>query len=267
MNKNYKLILFSSIAAIFILVILFSSYIVPFDPYEQNLQNVLAFPSKEHILGTDKFGRDIFSRILIGGQTTLFSAFFVIAISVLVGTLVGIIAGYIGGSIDNLLMRISDIFLAFPDIVLAIAVASILGGGIMNSIIALALISWPKFARLARAEVLVIKNMPFIDVAKMSNTKNIKILFKHILPNIYSTILTVAIIDIGAVIMSIAGLSFIGLGAAAPEAEWGAMMSGAVVFIQTSPWVILSPILAIFITVSIFNMLGEAINEYKENRQ
>ncbi len=262
MHKKSKLILYAAITFTLIFIILISDFIVPYDPYEQNLQMSLSPPSDEHILGTDKLGRDIFSRLLVGGRVTIFSAVAVIFITTTFGTLVGIIAGYFGGVIDNILMRISDVFLSFPGIVLAIAVAGILGGGIANSVIAISLITWPKFARLARAETFRVKSMPYIDVAKMNNINAFKIILKHILPNVRSLILTTAVVDIAAVMMEIAALSFIGLGAAPPTAEWGAMMNDGISLIQTSPWVILAPAIAIFITVTVFNLLGESVREY-----
>ncbi len=261
MLKSRKFIVFSLLCILLLLILAFAEFITPHDPYKQDLQNVLSPPSAEHLLGTDNLGRDIFSRILVGGGVTVFSSLSVIAVSVILGTVVGMVSGYFGGIIDTVFMRLGDMLLAFPGIVLALAVATVLGGGINNAVIALLVISWPKFSRLARAEVLKIKEMPYVNVARLNNIGNIKILVRHILPNIYKILFTTAAVDIGAVIMEIAGLSFIGLGVAFPLAEWGSMLSGSISYMATAPWIMLAPSFAIFITVVIFNMLAEAIKE------
>ena len=159
-------------------------------------------------------------------------------------------------------MRISDIFLAFPGMVFAIAVAGVLGGGIVNAVISLALISWPKFSRLARGQVLAIKNNSYIHAAKLNGCSHVKIIFKHIFPNILGIIIVTATLDIGVMMMELAGLSFLGLGAMPPTAEWGSMMSNGRSMIQSAPWVIFAPGLAIFITVIIFNLLGDTLRDF-----
>ena len=266
-NSKLKLIIFSSLAIMLIITAIISESIVPYDPYAQNLSVALRAPSPEHIWGTDRYGRDLFSRVIVGSKSTIFSSLLLVAIISIVGTMVGVICGYIGGIIDSFLMRISDMFLAFPGMVFAIAVASVLGGGILNAVIALAAISWPKFARIARSQVLAVKNMPFIDAARMSGSNDLKIIFRHIMPNILGSILVTATLDIGTMIMELAGLSFLGLGAMPPIAEWGSMMSNGRSMIQTSPWVILAPGFAIFISVVIFNLLGDTIRDYMDPKQ
>lgn len=238
-----------------------ASKLVPYDPYAQDLSKALQAPSNLHWLGTDRYGRDVLSRVMMGAQSTIFVSLLLIAIISGLGTLIGMICGYIGGKIDTCIMRVSDIFLAFPGMVFAIAVAGVLGGGIINAVVALACISWPKYARLTRGQVLVIKSMPYIAAAKMSGSGTIKIMFKHIIPNIAGTILITATLDIGTMIMELAGLSFLGLGAMPPTAEWGAMMSDGRSMLQTSPWVILAPGCAIFISVMLFNLLGDTARD------
>lgn len=157
MNTNFKFYLLTCAICILLFITILAPYIVPFDPYEQNLANTLQAPNTIHLLGTDKYGRDIFSRILIGAQTTIFSSLFLVIISSVFGSLIGVICGYFVKNLDNLLMRITDIFLAFPGIIFAIALVGILGGSIFNAILALSLISWPKFALLARSQTLVLK--------------------------------------------------------------------------------------------------------------
>lgn len=269
-HKHYtkeKLIIFSLLTLCLLVVAVFSDEFIPYDPYLQNLNIALQPPSAEHIFGTDRFGRDLFSRVIVGSKTTIFSAILLVLLVSVIGTMVGIICGYIGGKTDSFIMRVSDIFLAFPGMVFAIAVAGVLGGGIMNAVIALAAISWPKYARLARGQVLAVKEMPYIDAARMSGSSTLKIVLKHILPNISGNILVTATLDIGTMMMELAGLSFLGLGAMPPVAEWGSMMSNGRSMIQTSPWVILAPGWAIFISVMLFNLLGDTVRDMLDPRQ
>ena len=257
-----KLYILLFIVSILFIVALFGEYIVPNDPYAQDLSNALSPPSKEFIFGTDRYGRCLFSRVVVGAKTTMFSSLGLVIIIATFGTIVGSICGYIGGKVDEVVMRISDIFLAFPGMVFAIAVSGVLGGGIVNAVISLALISWPKFSRLARGHVLTIKNSAYIQAAKLSGCSHMKIIFKHILPNILGPIIVTATLDIGVMMMELAGLSFLGLGAMPPTAEWGSMMSNGRSMIQSSPWVIFAPGFAIFITVIIFNLLGDTVRDY-----
>ena len=257
-----KLYILLFIVIILFIVALFGEFIVPNDPYAQDLSNALSPPSKEFIFGTDRYGRCLFSRVVVGAKTTMFSSLGLVIIIATFGTIVGSICGYIGGKVDEVVMRISDIFLAFPGMVFAIAVSGVLGGGIVNAVISLALISWPKFSCLARGHVLTIKNSAYIQAAKLSGCSHMKIIFKHIFPNILGPIIVTATLDIGVMMMELAGLSFLGLGAMPPTAEWGSMMSNGRSMIQSSPWVIFAPGFAIFITVIIFNLLGDTVRDY-----
>ncbi len=250
-----------------ILIALFAPYLTPYDPYEQDLGNALLPPGKEHLLGTDRYGRDMLSRVMVGAQSTIFSALLLVVVITVTGSMIGIICGYHGGKLDVFLMRLSDVFLAFPGMVFAIAVASVMSGGIFNAVVALACISWPKYARITRSQVMAIKNMPYIEAAKLSGSGTLKIIRKHILPNIAGAIVVTAVLDIGTMIMEIAGLSFLGLGATPPTAEWGSMMSNGRSMLQTSPWVILAPGTAIFLTVMIFNLAGDTMRDILDPRQ
>ena len=247
--------------AFLLIIILFADYLSPFDPYQQNLAIALQSPNNLHLLGTDRYGRDIVSRILVGGQSTIFSALFIVFCSSIFGSFLGMICGYFGKTIDNLLMRFTDTFLAFPGIVFAIAFVGILGSGISNTIIALILISWPKFALLARSQTLQIKTLPFIKASIISGSSSMKIILTHILPNIFPTLIVTTMLSISTIIMEIAGLSFLGLGAMPPSAEWGAMMNNGRNYLQTAPHVIFAPGIAIFITVILFNLLADTLNE------
>lgn len=262
-----KLIVLSVLVLLLLLVSAFASYLVPYDPYAQDLNNALQAPNAAHILGTDRYGRDMLSRVIMGSRTTIYSSLLLVVIITVTGTAVGIFSGYHGGKADAFVMRISDIFLAFPGMVFAIAVAGVTGGGIMNAVAALACISWPKFARIARSQVMTIKGAPYIAAAKLSGCGSFQIVFRHILPNIAGPIIVTAVLDIGTMMMEIAGLSFLGLGAKPPIAEWGSMMSNGRSMLQTSPWVILAPGFAIFITVMLFNLLGDTVRDVLDPRQ
>ena len=260
-------VIFTVLVGIMLLAVIFAEHIVPYDPYAQDLKNALQPPGGAHIFGTDRYGRDMLSRVIMGGQTTIFSSLFLVLIVMTVGTIIGIICGYKGGKLDTFLMRISDIFLAFPGMVFAIAVAGVTGGGVINAVVALACISWPKFARIARSQVMTVKETPFISAARLSGSGTWKIIRKHMLPNIAGPILITGVLDIGTMIMEIAGLSFLGLGAVPPVAEWGSMMSNGRSMLQTSPWVILAPGFAIFVTVMLFNLLGDSIRDIMDPRR
>lgn len=250
-----------------VFVAVFGQWLTPHDPYEQELKQTLAAPSSEHLLGCDRFGRDLLSRVITGTQTTIFSAFVLVAGICVLGTLVGVIAGYAGGWLDTVLMRLSDIFLAFPEMVFAISVAGIIRGGIWAAVIAVGLIAWPRYARIARSQVLAIKNNAYISAAKLSGCRWYQMGYRHILPNILGPIVVTAALDIGAMIMNLAGLSFLGLGAKPPIAEWGSMMSESRSSLQTAPWTILAPGFAVFITVLIFNLLGDTIRDILDPKQ
>ena len=259
-----KLIVFAGLAAALLLITIFAKYICPYDPYAQDLTQAMQPPSAAHLMGTDTYGRDMLSRVLIGAQTSISSTFALVAIITVFGTVVGIFCGYYGGIVDSVMMRISDVCLAFPGLVFAMAVAAILDGGVRNAVIALALISWPKYSRIARGQTLSVKNLPYMQASQMAGDSVLQMIFRHVLPNIAGPILVTSMLDIGTMMMEIAGLSFLGLGAQPPVAEWGSMMSSGRSMLQTYPWIVLSPGLAIFVSVVIFNLLGDTIRDYMD---
>ena len=261
-----KLFLFAALAATLLLITIFAKYICPYDPYAQDLSQAMQPPSATHLMGTDTYGRDMLSRVLIGAQTSISSTFALVAIITVFGTIVGIFCGYYGGVVDSVMMRISDICLAFPGLVFAMAVAAILNGGVQNAVIALALISWPKYSRIARSQTLSIKELPYIQASRLAGDTAIQMIFRHVLPNIIGPVLVTSMLDIGTMMMEIAGLSFLGLGAQPPVAEWGSMMSSGRSMLQTYPWIVLSPGAAIFVSVVIFNLLGDTIRDYMDPR-
>lgn len=266
-HTKYKMIVFGALVALVILTAVFAPQLVPYDPYEQDLGRALLPPCGEHLLGTDRYGRDMLSRVIMGSRATIFSALLLVAVITAAGTAVGIVCGCHGGKLDAVLMRISDIFLAFPGMVFAMAAASVMRGGILNAVAALACISWPKYARIARSQVLTVKNMPYMAAARLSGSGTLKLIGKHIVPNIAGPVVVTAVLDIGTMIMEIAALSYLGLGAVPPTAEWGSMMSNGRSMLQTSPWVILAPGAAIFLTVMVFNLAGDTVRDLLDPRQ
>ena len=260
-SARLRLLVLAVLTALLLLVVLFARQLCPLDPYAQDYTAVLQPPSAAHPLGTDRFGRDLLARVLTGGQLSIFSALGLVAIITLVGTAVGVVCGYAGGWADTLLMRLADICLAFPGLVFALALAAVLGGGMVNAVFALVVISWPKYARLARNRTLTLRNSTFVAAARLAGGTPWQIIRRHILPNLLGTVLVTAALDIGTTMMELAGLSFLGLGAKIPAAEWGSMMSDGRSMLQTSPWVVLAPGCAIFVTVALFNLLGDALRD------
>ena len=261
MKIDRALIPYLTLAGAIILIAIFAPFLTPFDPYEQNLSRALAPPDEINLLGTDRYGRDVLSRVIVGSQTTLCASLLLLLTITLLGSIIGSIGGLVGGRLDTFLMRTSDVFLAFPQMVFAIAAAGALGGGLFNAALALALIGWTKYARLSRGLVLTLRSMPYIQSARMSGTSSASILIDHLLPNVAGPILVTAALDLGTIIMELAGLSFLGLGAMPPTAEWGAMMNNGRSMLQTAPWTILSPGAAIFLTVATFNLLGDKLRD------
>ena len=261
-STTLRLVVLVALAAAVVLVAVFASLIVPCDPYAQDLSMALRAPGPGHLLGTDRYGRDLLSRIIMGGQSSIFSTFALVTLVSVIGTSVGVACGWRGGVLDTVLMRASDVFLAFPGLVFALAVAGVLGGGMQNAVIALAAISWPKYARIARGLTLAQKDATYLAAARLSACTDAQLIFRHILHNIVGPILVTAMLDIGTMMMELAGLSFLGLGAQPPLAEWGSMMSGNRNLLQTAPWTILGPGVAIFVTVMIFNLLGDTIRDW-----
>ena len=255
------------LAVILCILSIVAPYIIPNDPYKVDLLKALQPPSEEFPFGTDQLGRCLFSRVLCGGASTIFSSLLLVTIIFIVGTTIGVVCGYYGGIADTIAMRIVDILLAFPGMVLAIAVAGLLGAGLKNAIIALSCISWTKYARLSRSQVLSIRQNTFIEAAKMGGNNSFQIIFCHILPNVAGTLVVTATLDIGVMIMELAGLSFLGLGALPPAPEWGSMMNQGRSMLQHAPWLTLFPGGAILITVMIFNLLGDSVRDMLDPKQ
>ena len=261
--KKYKQFsVFLALALLIILAAVFAPIVSGgVDPLKGSLADAMLPPCKEHIFGTDKMGRDIYARVIYGARASLTSTFGVVALIFLVGSTLGIIAGYFGGWIDAVIMRIADMMLAFPGLVLALAVAGIMGASIKNAIIAIVLVSWTKYARLARSLVLKIRNRDYVSAAIVTGSKTPYMLIRYMLPNALPTLVITAATDIGAMMLELAALSFLGFGAKPPTPEWGYMLNEGRACMQTAPWLMIFPGLAIFVVVVVFNMLGDSLRD------
>ena len=248
------------------IVAVFANLIAPYDPIVQDIEHRLAAPSPQHLFGTDQLGRDEASRVIYGAQISLPVGLVVIIFAVIVGLLVGASAGYVGGIYDLLIMRVADITLAFPPIVLAMAIAAVLGPSLNNALIAMIIVWWPIYARLIRSEVLAIKEKDYIQAIRVLGANPFKILAFHVLPNAVDTVIVRASIDFGNAVMFCAALSFIGLGAQPPQPEWGAMVTTGKDYLRDAWWLVTFPGLAIFLTVMGFNLLGDGIRDYLDPR-
>lgn len=260
-TKNRLAILGLLIITGLIFLATFAPQIAPFDPIATNLTNRLQPLSAEHFFGTDEVGRDIFSRIVWGSRLTLYIIGLVAIIAAPVGILIGTISGYFGGFIDTVLMRITDIFLAFPKLILALAFVAALGPGIENAIIAISITSWPPYARIARAETITIRNSDFIKAIRLQGAGPIRIITGHIMPLCISSLIVRVTLDMAGIILTAAGLGFLGLGAQPPSPEWGAMTSSGRAYILDHWWLITMPGTAIFVVSLAFNLLGDGLRE------
>ena len=271
-KKNFFLLyktftIFGILAILLILMAVFAPAVTHgVDPAKGSLKDAIIAPSREHIFGTDKMGRDIFTRVVYGARVSLVAAFAVVGLSTLIGAVLGIISGYFRGIVDAVIMRIADMMVSFPGLVLAMAVAGILGASIRNAIIAISAVTWPKYARLARSLVLKIRDRDYVSAAVVTGSKTGYILLKYMLPNALPTLIITAATDIGGLMLELAGLSFLGFGAVSPTPEWGLMLSEGRAYMQTAPWLMVFPGLAIFVTVVIFNMLGDSLRDILDPR-
>jgi peptide/nickel transport system permease protein/nickel transport system permease protein len=240
---------------------LLAPYIAPYDPLKTDMTSSLKGPNAIFSLGTDQLGRDLLSRLLYGTLNSLKMTFSLVIIVFVIGTALGTLAGYFSGIVDTIVMRFCDIFLAFPGIIFAIAVAGILGPSSINTVIALAVVNWPKYARLSRGLAMSIRKKDYIKAAKMGGASEYQIILRYVLPNIIPSLIVMATMDIGTMLLEISSLSFLGLGAQPPTPEWGYMINEGRMYIQTAPWLMIYPGIAMFITVTIFNLLGENIRD------
>lgn len=259
--KNKAAVVGGVVILFIILVGILGPFLVKTDPNAQNILNKLQPPSKEHWFGTDNFGRDIFSRIVNGTKLTLTVGFLSVFIGGTIGVILGIVAGYYGGAIDTITMRLMDILLAFPGILLALAIVSVLGGSLVNVIIAVGIFSVPAFARIVRGSTLQVKKLEYIDAVRALGASDIRIIFKHILPNILSPIIVQATMRIATAILTASGLAFLGLGAQPPTPEWGAMLSDGRTYMHNAGHMVLIPGMMIVVVVLAFNIFGDGLRD------
>lgn len=260
-RKNKIAVIGTIIVAFFVFLAVFGPWIAPQGVNEQNFKLKLLSPSASHWFGTDDFGRDIFSRVILGARLSLAVGFFSVIISIIVGSILGIIAGYYGRWVDTIISRIFDIILAFPSILLAIAIVTVLGPSLRNALIAIAIVNVPNFGRLIRSKVLSIKEEEYITAAKAIGMKDSRILFTHVLPNSMTPIIVQGTLAIATAIIEAAALGFLGLGARAPDPEWGKMLSDARIYLVNAPWTMIFPGLAIMLTVLGFNLMGDGLRD------
>ncbi|GGE29032.1 diguanylate cyclase [Pullulanibacillus camelliae] len=244
-----------------ILVALFASFLAPHDPTQGDLFSRYKSPSGAHWLGTDELGRDILSRLIYGSRISIQVGLIAVGIALVIGTFLGAISGFFGKWLDMLVMRVIDILMAFPSILLAIAIVAVMGKGLTNTMIAVGIVGIPQFARIVRSSVLSVKESEYIEAARAGGARQFRVLFRHVLPNCMAPIIVQTTLSIGTAILDAAGLSFLGLGVQPPKPEWGAMLDAGRAALQTAPWVVIFPGLAILITVLGFNLLGDGLRD------
>jgi ABC-type dipeptide/oligopeptide/nickel transport system permease subunit len=259
--KRKVSILGSIIILAFFFTAIFGPLIAPYDPLKQNLANSFQGISVEHLLGTDNLGRDTLSRLIYGARISLGISVVSVGLSLLVGLFLGVTAGYFGGKIETVIMRFVDILLAFPGILLAIAIVAILGNGLINTMIAVAIFSVPDFARIIRASVISLKEMEFVEACRAAGASDLKIIIKHIVPNSLSPLIVQATLMLGTAILTASGLSFIGLGVQPPNPEWGAMLSQARELLRSAPLAAIAPGTAITLVVLSFSLVGDGLRD------
>lgn len=261
LRKNKSAVIGGGIVIFFILLAIFGPMLTPIDPNATDITNKNQPPSADHWFGTDNYGRDMFTRIIHGAKLTLIVGFLSVMIGGVVGVIFGIVAGYYGGWVDTIIMRIMDVLLAFPGILLALAIVSVLGGSLTNMIIAIGIFSVPAFARIVRGSALSVRKLEYIDAMKALGASDLRIIFKHILPNVTSPIIVQATLRIATAVLTASGLSFLGLGAQPPAPEWGAMLSAGRTFMHDSPHMVLIPGIMIVIVVLAFNIFGDGLRD------
>lgn len=266
-NAYIRLYVFGTLAFLLLLTAACGRWLAPWDPLLTDYSMSLKPPDAMHLCGTDKLGRDIWSRILCGASGSFFLTFFMVFLTSATGTLIGMWSGFCGGRTDTLVMRSADILLAFPDSVFAIAVAGMLGAGLFHTVFALSLVWWTKYARMTRNMTMEVKKKDFIAAARFGGAGSWRIVWKYIVPNILPQIVVMAALDIGGMMMALAGLSFLGLASQPPAPEWGYMLYESRQYMQTAPWMMIYPGLALLVTVIVFNLLGDSLRDLLDPRR
>jgi peptide/nickel transport system permease protein len=265
--RNQMLMVGGVMVGLLILMAILAPVIAPYDPYKTGKAPSMAPPSAEHIMGTDKLGRDLFSRIIYGSRTTLLVAVPSIAVGLVFGLILGLFSGYLGGLADQIIMRCLDVFMAFPGLLLAIAIVSILGPSIRNLVITIGLLYTPRLARVVRAPVLSVKEQEFIEAARVSGARDRRIIRRHVLPNVTSPVIVLVTLSVAQAILTESALSYLGLGAPPPQPSWGEMLSTSRWFLTSTPWYAIFPGLAIVYAASGFIILGNGLRDWIDPRR
>ena len=256
-----------AIIAVLVFVALFAPWIATHDPLRQDLASALLPPSSTHWFGTDEFGRDVFSRLVHGTRITLFIVTLVTVVVGPLGMAIGVVSGYFGGRVDTVCMRVADVFLSFPSLVLALAFVAALGPGLDHAVLAIALTAWPAIARLARAEAMTLRNADFIVAAQLQGASHVRVLWRHLAPLCLPSVLVRLTMNMASVVLTAAGLGFLGLGAQPPLPEWGSMISEGRRYMLDSWWTVAVPGAAILAVSMAFNLLGDGLNDALDPRQ
>ncbi len=261
MRRNKTTLIGIVLTLLIILVALLAPWLTPFDPFQQNIANGDLPPGSVHILGTDSYGRDVLSRIILGTRVSLVISLSAVGIAITVGSLIGVVAGYTGGVIDAISIRLIDMLMTFPTIILGLMVLAVLGSGLFNLTVAIAIAITPRFARIARGSAISIRERDYVQAARALGMSDFRVIFAHVLPNLINEVLVVGTLWAGAAILQEANLSFIGLGVKPPTPSWGGMIRDGVNQLLSQPWLSIAPGVAIFIVVLAFNMIGDGLRD------
>lgn len=256
-----------AIVALFLLMVVAAPWIAPYDPFDQDLSSALSPPAADHWLGADQYGRDVLSRILYGSRSALIVIIVADGLALVAGGALGLTAGFVGGAVDAVVMRLVDVLLAFPYLLLALIIVAALGPSLTNSIIAIGIINMPQHARLMRGQVLAVQNAEYIWAARSVGAARLRVMLRHVLPNSFSPVLVMATLQAGSVVVETAGLSFLGLGAQPPSPDWGALLADGHSYFITAWWIATFPGLAIFLVVVGFNLVGDALRDQLDPRR
>ena len=257
----------AAIVVVFLLLTVLAPLLAPYDPFDQDFENSLQAPSAEHFFGTDQYGRDVLSRVMYGSRTALLAIFVADGLALVLGCGFGLIAGYVGTWVDSAIMRVVDVLLAFPYLLLALCIVAALGPSLVNSMIAIGIVYTPQYARLIRGQVLSVKTTEFVLAAQAIGANRPRVMLRHILPNSFTPILVMATLQAGTVVVETAGLSFLGMGAQPPSPDWGAVLAEGQSYFLSAWWIETFPGLAIFAVVLGFNLLGDALRDHFDPRR
>jgi peptide/nickel transport system permease protein len=257
----------AAIVCLFLFLTVFAGLVAPYDPFEQDLSAALTAPAADHWLGTDQYGRDVLSRIIFGSRTALLAILVADGIALAIGAALGLLAGFLGGRTDAVVMRLVDVLLAFPYLLLALIIVAALGPSLINSIVAIGIVYTPQYARLIRGQVLAITTTEYVLAARAVGASPLRVMLRHVLPNSFTPLLVMATLQSGTVVVETAGLSFLGLGAQPPSPDWGALLADGQSYFLTAWWIATFPGLAIFAVVIGFNLFGDALRDYFDPRR